>query len=107
MVSSSNGAGVVIDACVLIKACLRDTLIRAYGAGLYRLHWTDDILAEVERNLVKDRIVTQEGASRLIRTFRHVLADGRVSNHERLIASMTNQPKDRHVLAAAYRRARG
>lgn len=93
--------GVVVDACVLVKASVRDTLIRAYGAGLYRLHWTDDILAEVERNLVADSLTTASGARRLVETFRTVLAEAQVSGYERLIASMTNDPKDRHVVAAA------
>lgn len=93
--------GVVVDACVLIKASVRDTLIRAYGAGLYRLHWTDDILNEVERNLIADELTSVAGARRLISKLQEVLPEARISGHERLIASMTNHPKDRHVLAAA------
>ena len=61
--------GVVIDACVLIKASVRDTLIRAYAAGYFRLHWSETILAEVTRNLVADGFATETGAQRLAGVF--------------------------------------
>ena len=93
--------GVVVDSCVLIKASVRDTLIRAYGADLYRLHWSDDILAEVIRNLVENNLTTRAGAERLETVFRTVLEDAQVTGYTSLISSMTNHPKDRHVLAAA------
>lgn len=44
---------VVLDACVLFPASLRDTLLRAAKADLYRLHLTEEILEEVRRNLIK------------------------------------------------------
>jgi hypothetical protein len=43
----------VLDASVLFPAAVRDTLLRAAGAGLYQLYWSSDILEEVRRNLVK------------------------------------------------------
>lgn len=93
--------GVVIDACVLIKASVRDTLIRAYGAGLYRLHWTDDILVEVERNLIANDMTSTTGAQQLIATLRSVLAEAQVFDYQALIPSLTIHLKDRHVLAAS------
>jgi predicted nucleic acid-binding protein len=45
--------GVVLDACVLIPATLRDTLIRAVEKGMYNLHWSDGILDEVRRKSVQ------------------------------------------------------
>jgi predicted nucleic acid-binding protein len=93
--------GVVLGSCVLIKASLRDTLIRAYGADLYRLHWSDDILAEVVRNLVKHGMTTDAGATRLEQRFRTVLEAAEVTGYSALIPAMTNHPKDRHVVAAA------
>lgn len=47
-----SGAGVVIDACVLVQAPVRDTLLRAAALGLYRPLWSEETLAEVERTLV-------------------------------------------------------
>jgi predicted nucleic acid-binding protein len=93
--------GVVLDACILIKASLRDTLIRAYDADLYRLYWSDDILTEVTRNLVENGLTTTAGAARLEQRLRIVLEAAEVSGYTALIPSMTNHPKDRHVVAAA------
>jgi hypothetical protein len=43
---------VVLDACVLVAAGLRDTLLRlAETPGLYAPRWSDDIMVEVERTL--------------------------------------------------------
>jgi len=39
--------GVVLDACVLIPASLRDTLLRAAEQGMYQMHWSELILEEV------------------------------------------------------------
>lgn len=36
-----SSLGVVLDACVLIPATLRDTLLRTAEKGMYRLHWKD------------------------------------------------------------------
>ena len=33
--------GVVLDACVLFPASVRDTVLRLAESGLYHLHWTD------------------------------------------------------------------
>ena len=57
--------GVVLDACALFPAYLRDTLLRAAHADLYRLQLTDNILEEVRRNLVK-RGYQEQGVQRLI-----------------------------------------
>lgn len=40
----------VLDACVIFRAGLRDTLLRAASAGLYEVYWSDIILQEVSRN---------------------------------------------------------
>ena len=44
---------VVLDACVLVPGSLRDTLLRAAEAGLYRLCWSDRILDELRLSLVQ------------------------------------------------------
>ncbi len=58
--------GVVLDACVLIPAPLRDTLLRAAELGMYRLHWSELILAEVKRNLIKRGMTSPVDAQELI-----------------------------------------
>jgi predicted nucleic acid-binding protein len=93
--------GVVLDACVLIPAALRDTLLRAARQGLYRPYWSEAILEEVRRNLVENRLTDEHRAQRLVDTLRRAFPEATVQGLEPLIDSMTNDPDDRHVLAAA------
>ncbi len=44
---------VVLDSCVLFPALLRDTLLRAAEVGLYRVHWSQQILDDTTRNLIE------------------------------------------------------
>lgn len=93
--------GVVLDACVLIPAPLRDTLLRAAERGTYRLHWSKLILEEVKRNLVKRGMVSSLDAQDLINVMSEFFAEAFVRGFETLVPCMTNDEKDRHVLAAA------
>src|SRR6266852_2383512 len=92
---------VVLDACVLLPASLRDTLLRAADAGLYRLQWTDDILEEVRRNLVSEIGIPEHKARRLIDLMSKQFPEALITQYQTLIELMRNHPKDRHVLAAA------
>lgn len=91
----------VLDACVLIPAALRDTLLRAVEKDLYRMQWSDDILEEVRRNLVKMGMSSEKEAESLIREMKRYFPDASVTGYSSLIESMTNDTKDRHILAAA------
>lgn len=91
----------LLDANVIIPAAIRDTLLRAAEGGLYRVRWSDEILGEVERNLFENGLTTSENARLLMRVLRDAFPEAKVSGHERLIGAMPNDPKDRHVLAAA------
>jgi predicted nucleic acid-binding protein len=93
--------GVVLDACVLIPASIRDTLLRTAEKEMYRLHWSDLILEEVGRNLVKQGMTTEEDAKDLIDAMQRFFPESKVQGLESLILSMTNDEKDRHVVAAA------
>ncbi len=94
--------GAVLDACVLIPATLRDTLLRAAQRGLYRPHWSATILDEVERNLVKAQLTTPENAQRLVTILRQRFPRAMTTGYEPLIPAMaTRDPNDRHVAAAA------
>lgn len=93
--------GVVLDACVLYPMYLRDTLLRAAEAGLYRAHWSADILDEVRRNLVKDGRATEESIKHLLGMLQTAFPEAEVTNYKHLIESMLNDPKDRHVTASA------
>ncbi len=85
--------GVVLDACVLIPATLRDTLLRAVEKGMYQLHWSDEILDEVRRNLVKREMTSPEDAQDLIEKIDRFFAEANVRGVEVLIPAMTNDKK--------------
>ena len=91
----------VLDANVLFPASLRDTLLRIASAGLYRLHWSDEILDELRRNLISKRSMEPAKAQRLVDAMMRAFDDANVQGYELLIGTMTNDPNDRHVLAAA------
>ena len=95
--------GVVLDACVLIPAALRDVLLRAAAAGLFRVHWSDDLLDEMQRNLVRNGMTTPTGAVSLRQAMEENFEGAAVPSQQYrpLIPAMTNNSKDRHVLAAA------
>jgi hypothetical protein len=82
---------------------LRYTLLRAAQARLFRPHWSAEILAEVERNLVEQGRASELQAARLVAVLREHFPDAEVAGYQPLIAVMTNSPKDRHVAAAAVR----
>ena len=82
---------------------LCDALMCAAVERLYRPHWTAQILEEVERNLIAKGFATDERAQRRILKMTESQPYAMVTGYKSLIRSMTNDPKDRHVLAAAVR----
>ncbi len=95
---------VVLDACVLIPMPLADTLLRlAGGPRLFLPKWTDQIMAEITRNLQENFGVTAEQAAYRESEIRRHFGEAWVEGYEDLIPTMTNHEKDRHVLAAAVR----
>jgi predicted nucleic acid-binding protein len=92
----------LLDTCVLYPAYLCDTLLRLAEAEAYRPLWSADVLEELRRNLVK-RGIASELVDRRIGQMTHTFPDAMVTGYESLIDGMTNDPKDRHVLAAAVR----
>lgn len=93
--------GAVLDACVLYPYTPRDTLLRTARAQFYRVHWTEEILEEVRRNLARSGHATAEQAQHLIDTMRDAFPEAATPAYQHLIDAMTNDPKDRHVAAAA------
>ena len=94
---------VVLDACVLVPHPLFDTLLRLADVGLFRPLWSDQILVEVERTLTGKRGLSAQKARHRVRQMARAFPDAMVEGYEDLIPAMTNDPKDRHVLAAAVR----
>lgn len=89
---------VVLDACILVPASLRDTLLRAADADLYRLQWTDNILEEVERNLIGKIGLRKEQARNLLDVMKGEFPEAHIIQHTDLIEAMPINAKDRHVL---------
>lgn len=91
-----------LDTCVLYPAYLCDTLLRLAEAGAYRPLWSADVLTELRRNLIEVGIAADQVDYR-ISQMRETFPGAAVAGYESLIEAMTNDPKDRHVLAAAVR----
>lgn len=92
----------LLDTCALYPAYLCDTLLRLAEAEAFRPLWSADIMIELKRNLLKRGIPAgsvDRRVDQMVRSF----PDAMVSGYESLVAGMTNDPKDRHVLAAAVR----
>jgi predicted nucleic acid-binding protein len=92
----------LLDTCVLYPVYLCDTLLRLAEAETYRPLWSNDILVELRRNIV-ERDIVEDRVDRRIAHMSRSFPDAMVTGHESLIDGMTNDPKDRHVLAAAVR----
>ena len=94
---------VLLDACVLFPASLRDALLNAAEAQFYDPLWSDDILDEVARNLIGKRKVTSAGVNRLLQAIRTAFPAATLdpSTYVHLIPAMTTDPGDQHVAAAA------
>lgn len=90
---------VVLDACVLVPAALRDTLLRAAEKGLYYPRWSHQILAEVERALIHMR--NEADARKVVSAMRVAFPEATTRIDQHTIDEMTNHPKDRHVAATA------
>jgi predicted nucleic acid-binding protein len=92
----------VLDANVLYPFSLRDTLLRLAELELYTPLWSDRILDEMTRNLVEHRLTDAQAAS-INQAMRAAFEEAEVDagEIERLGPAMTNEAKDRHVLAAA------
>lgn len=103
MISLAPEYTVVLDACVLVPISLTDLLLRlAEDPAFFTPRWSKDILHEVERNLRSPKFgLSPEKARYRIRCMESAFPEAMVSGYEPFIEKMTNDEKDRHVLAAA------
>jgi predicted nucleic acid-binding protein len=103
MPTTVNEFTVVLDACVLAPMPVCDTLLRlAEDPSFYIPKWSGHIMAEVRSTLSKFGY-PKEKTDRRISAMSLAFEDALVTGYEGLIPSMTNNEKDRHVLAAAVR----
>jgi predicted nucleic acid-binding protein len=81
-----------------------DTLLRiAEEPALYSPRWSADILKEVSRTLSGKWKYSEAASQRRIETMQTAFPEAMVVGYEDLIGALKNDPKDRHVLAAAVR----
>lgn len=93
---------VVLDACVLYPAPLRDLLLSLASAGMFGARWTEMIQDEWQRNLLKNRPDLKDQIPRTVELMNSAIEDCLIQGYERLIDSFAlPDPNDRHVLAAA------
>lgn len=96
-----------LDACVLFPPNRRDVILTIAEAGICQIRWSPDVLDEMSRNIVVRAKVNssraQTGAQYVRRAMEGAFPDAMVdySLYAQLIPMMPNDPKDRHVLAAA------
>lgn len=100
-ISSMAVLPVLLDSCVILPMPLCDTLLRAAEAGLYRVHFSPKILDDATGNLVKQGRMTEAKAVRFQAMLKTHFPEAMVEVPEELVAAMTNDPGDRHVVAAA------
>jgi hypothetical protein len=94
---------VILDACVLYPAPLRDLLVSLAETGLFRGRWTDEIHEEWIRNVLKKRPnVSPAVLNRTRSLMDDAVLDCIVTGYASLIEGLIlPDPDDRHVLAAA------
>jgi predicted nucleic acid-binding protein len=94
---------VVLDACVLVPAVLRDTLLRLAEKRLFVPKWSGEIIAEMTRTLQNKLNKTQAQTNYLVGELKKHFGDAWVENYSRIISVCESDEKDRHVLAAAIK----
>lgn len=97
---------VVLDACVLYPAPVRDILLWLAHEYLYRPKWSKQINDEWKRNLLEKRDDLEEDRiDATLDKMNKVFPDAKVKGYEKLICSVEDipDPDDRHVVAAAIR----
>jgi predicted nucleic acid-binding protein len=93
----------LLDTNVLFSATLNDTLLRLAEEGAFRPLWSDEILTELSRVLVREAELPTSAAERRVAHMRAAFPMAEVTDYQALIDVMACHPKDRHVLAAAIR----
>jgi predicted nucleic acid-binding protein len=92
-----------LDTCVLYPITLCDTLLRLAEDGFYRPHWSQETLEELVRDLAERIPLSQAAAQTRVDHMTSAFPEALVDGYQRLVPTMPNDPKDRHVLAAAVR----
>jgi predicted nucleic acid-binding protein len=93
---------VVLDACVLYPAYLRDTLLILAEGEMYRPLWSAEIVDEMRRNLIANGRAA-DSVDRVIAEMHTAFPEATITGFEHLVDVVECDDSDRHVLAAAAR----
>ncbi|HFA49061.1 MAG TPA: PIN domain-containing protein [Bacteroidetes bacterium] len=101
----STRFNVILDACVLYPAPVRDILLNLAEQELYSPKWSETIQEEWVRNLLLNRPdLTKPKLIRTVKAMNGAFPDALVHSFEKIIDSIElPDPDDRHVVAAAIR----
>jgi len=95
---------VCLDACVLVNIRLCDLLLRlAEKPRLFLPVWSEEILDEVRRTHLNRLGWDESLADYFQQEVRRSFPDGLTNDYAHILPRLTNDEKDRHVLAAAIR----
>lgn len=93
---------VLLDANVLVDAQVRDLFLRMAEAELIDVSWSEQILYETRRALIRRLGLEPAATDRLLEIMQRAFPHAAVTGHERLVEELDlPDPRDRHVLAAA------
>jgi len=93
---------VVLDACVLANFSLCDTLLRlAEPPRLFEPKWSEEIIQETTGTLELKLGWPHSLTAHFEKELRAHFSEAWISGYELLIPKMTNNEKDRHIVAAA------
>jgi predicted nucleic acid-binding protein len=92
----------VLDANVLYPSTLRDFLLRLAAAQFFKPCWSAQIHEEWIKNLLENNVtLSREKLEATRDKMDRYFSDALITGYKPLIPALTNDPKDRHVLAAA------
>lgn len=97
---------IFLDACVLANYGVCDLLLRlSERPRLIVPHWSAEVLAEVRRTHSEKLGWPQDLVDSFQVQVRKAFPEAEIAGYENLVSGLSNDPKDRHVLAAAIRGA--
>ena len=95
---------VLADANILFSRTLRDYVLYAADEGAIEIHWSQQILAEMSRNLHENLGFSRDDTSRLEQLMNDYIEYALIDvdpGHLAAVEAVEMDAKDRHVLAAA------
>jgi len=95
---------VLADANILFSRTLRDYVLYAADEGAIEVHWSQQILAEMSRNLRENLRFSRDDTSRLEQLMNDYIEYALIDvdpDHLAAVEAVKMDAKDRHVLAAA------